>query len=88
MPIPSTPSYAQIPNNLSDLLRIGNNNTKVLKGSYDGLKKGLTNLTKVTNLTNKRVSDVTKLYKSFNKRIAEIKDIKKLATDSNKITDL
>ena len=78
MSIPSTPSYSQIPSNLSELLKIGNNNQKLLN-------KGLTNVTKITNLTKKRVTQVDNLYKSFNKRV---KEIDKLAKKSNKITDL
>ena len=49
------------------------------------MNKGLTNVTKITNLTKKRVTQVDNLYKSFNKRV---KEIDKLAKKSNKITDL
>ena len=60
MPIPSTPVYTQIPNNLNELLKIGNNN-------YKFLSKGLTNITKVTELTSKRVQEVVKVAKGAKK---------------------
>lgn len=68
MSIPPTPAFTQMPNNLSELLKIGNNNIKVLKS-------GLTNITKVTNLTAKRVQDVAKTAKDVQKTVRSAKDI-------------
>lgn len=70
MPVPSTPSYAQMPNNLSELL-------KIHRDGYRKFSQGLTNLTKVTKLTSKRVKDVAKVANT----------VKKTANNAKKITD-
>lgn len=70
MPIPSSPIFTQIPNNLSELLKIGNNN-------YKFLSKGLTNITKITNLTSKRVKEVAKV----------VNTVKKTAQNAKTVTD-
>lgn len=68
MPIPSTPSYAQMPNNLSDLL-------KIHRDGYRKFSQGLTNLTKVTKLTSKRVKAVVKTANTVKKNVSAVKKI-------------
>jgi hypothetical protein len=80
MPIPSTPSYTQIPNNLNELLKIGNNNTKLLR-------KGLTNVTKITNLTRKRITQLDKLGKEFSKYAKKARELEKIAKGNKDVSD-
>ena len=71
MPIPKVPSYMTMPNNFKELLGIQ-------RGYFRKVGEGLTNITKVTNLTSKRVKDISK----------GVKEVTKTAKGAKKITDL
>ena len=76
MPVPSIPSYSQMPNNLSELL-------KIHRDGYSKLSKGLTSLKQVTNLTKTRVKQITKTTKELSKVTKEVKKITDLLKGGN-----
>ncbi|NJM23602.1 MAG: hypothetical protein HC907_35790 [Richelia sp. SM1_7_0] len=57
MAIPAIPSYARMPNNFSELLKIQQGYVRNVKS----FKDGLTNITKTVNLTSKRVQEAKKV---------------------------